>query len=526
MNASTPQMPHFFEVVQPYLRNGDREYLAQVLRHWSPAIDPNHNIGEALHEAVFRNDETAVRMILDAGGNPKVQQTYDPGFTPLLAASQYGRLEIASLFWRLVGPDGRFYPSKRPHLSCLSVAARNCHVELVAYFLDVWNGWTDDEKRRALYDAASSWCDEAVSLLLARVDYAPDIVQGALEAAVGRKLILPEDPMKPSPTVEDYVYQQRVVHRLIDAGANPNKTNGRLSKQPLIHTASLSFGCIGAMRGLLEKGGDANAQDARGRSALQYLVSRPPISTDAVRLLLQHGASIEMKGEAGETILHRVAETGTIEQLNLFVEKYSDDPDTAIRSETPHGESLLHYAAAGGREDVVDFLLTRGLDVNSAASNGWTPLLCALSPTNTKCERSLYRLANSLLQRGADAHVVTAEGWTPLHALATWPTPFSAQDQEARKAAAPLIQELISRGAPVDTESNVIQSPSLTPDKLRDVWGFRMQKFFEDLATPTQDLEGVSTDTTPLMWAMRSNALDIFEIIRAHLNSTSGDGGN
>ncbi|TDZ24893.1 hypothetical protein Cob_v002461 [Colletotrichum orbiculare MAFF 240422] len=130
-------------------------------------------------------------------------------------------------------------------------------------------------------------------------------------------------------------------------------------------------------------------------------------------------------------------------------------------------------------------------------------------------------------RRGANAHVVTAEGWTPLHALATWPTPFSARDQEeARKAAAPLAQELISRGAPVDTESSVIKSPSLTPNKLRDVWGFRMQKFVEHLAIPTQDLEGINADTTPLIWAMRSNTIDIFEIIRAHLDSTRDDRGN
>ncbi|KAF3812025.1 hypothetical protein GCG54_00015575 [Colletotrichum gloeosporioides] len=518
-------MPRFFDVVEPYLRSGDRVYLAQVLQHWSPAIDPRHHIGEALHEAIFRNDETAVRMILDAGGDPKVQQTHDPGFTPLLAASQYGRLEIASLFWPLVGPGGRFYPSKTPHLCCLEVAARNGRVELVAYFLDVWNGWTDDEKRRAVFGAASSWCDDVVALLLAKVDYAPEIIQGALEEAVRRKFILPEDPVKPPPGAEDYVYQQRVVHRLVDAGANPHAANGRLSNLPLIHTASLSVGCIGAVRGLLEKGGNANAQDARGRSALQCLVSRNPIPTDAVRILLQHGASIDTTGEAGETLFHRVAQNGTTEQLNLFV-SYSDDPDTAIRSVTLHGESLLHYAAAGGREDVVDFLLTRGLDVNAATSNGWTPLLCALSPTNAKRVKSSYRLANTLLQRGANAHVVTAEGWTPLHALATWPTPFSAQDQEVRKAAAPFVQELISRGAPVDAESRIIQSPSLDPNRLQDMWGFRMQKFVEDLAIPRQDLEGMSTDTTPLMWAMRSNAVDIFEIIRAHLDSTAYDRGS
>ncbi|KAH9225190.1 hypothetical protein K456DRAFT_1743496 [Colletotrichum gloeosporioides 23] len=332
-------------------------------------------------------------MILDAGGDPKVQQMHDPGFTPLLAASQYGRLEIASLFWPLVGPGGRFYPSKTPNLCCLQVAAGNGHVELVGYFLDVWNGWTDEERRWAVFAAASSWCDDVVALLLAKVDYAPDIIQGALEAAVRRKLILPEDPVKPTPGAEGYVYQQRVVHRLVDAGANPNATNGLSSNLPLYHTACLSVGCIGAVRGLLEKGGNANAQDARGRSALQCLVNRSPVSTDAARILSQHGASIETTGETGETLLHRVAQTGTIEQLNLFL-SYSDEPDTAIRSVTLHGESLLHYAAAGGREDIVGFLLTRGLEVNAATSNGWTSLLCALSPTNAKRVKSSYRLAN------------------------------------------------------------------------------------------------------------------------------------
>ncbi|KAL3291023.1 Ankyrin repeat protein [Colletotrichum asianum] len=253
MNASTPQMPRFFDVVEPYLRSGDRLYLAQVLQHWSPAIDPRHHIGEALHEAIFRNDETAVRMILDAGGDPKVQQTYDPGFTPLLAASQYGRLEIASLFWPLVGPSGRFYPSKTPNLYCLQVAARNSHVKLVAYFLDVWNGWNSTRSAGQYLPLRRH------TLLLAKVDYTPNIIQVALKAAVRRKLILPEDPLKPPPGVEDFVYQQRVVHQLINASANPNATSGLPSNLPLIHVACISIGCIGAVRGLLEKGGNANA---------------------------------------------------------------------------------------------------------------------------------------------------------------------------------------------------------------------------------------------------------------------------
>ncbi|ROT43739.1 ankyrin [Sodiomyces alkalinus F11] len=526
MDSTTSPQPDFYDLVMSFLRHGDREYLARILQLWNPAIDPySHMISEALHRAIFLGDEAAVRMMLDAGVDPTVRQLCDPNFTPLLTASQYGRRATARLLWQGLGPDGRFYPSKskRPQLTCLQVAARNGHADLVADFLDAWDGWPADEKDRALRDAAWAWRDDVVALLLRKVRYEADAIQCALEQGVGNKLILPENERERLPGPEDSLRQERLVRRLVDAGGNLDE-NDRSYHWPLIHKAAKVKRAAGALRALLEKNANPNVQDARGRTALHYVFEGgahfsmdPPL-----RVLLEHGASPETADQAGETPLHVVANTGTLPQLLLCL-AHSRDADVAIRLRNAHGESLLHYAAAGAREDIVEFLLRRGLHIDARSANGWTPLLCALAPTRMKADPARHRLASLLLRRGASARVVTEEGWTPLHALATaYPSVYAGQNPLPSPGARRLAGELISRGAPTDAESRVIRDASVTPRMLYDVWGYRMQRFAED---STQAPAGsTAIDTTPYMWAMRSNAMDIFDVLMAHFDSAARDG--
>ncbi|KAK7947958.1 uncharacterized protein PG986_008844 [Apiospora aurea] len=550
----------YYSVVEPYLqpgdRQGDRAYLSEILQTWSPEADPGHAIGEALHWAIFKGDDAAVQMMMDAVVSPKVQQLSDSGFTPLLAASQHGRLAMARLFWRLVGPEGRCYPlsSRRgggrggrgrgrgilrgggvsqssrgesSPLTCLRVAARNNHGDLVAYFLDVWDGWAHDEKQEALNDAAHAWCDDAVAVLLSKIAYKSTDLQKALEKAVIRRMILMESPRRPDPTPDDFDSQRRLVRRLIDAGGDPE---GEISSNhwPLLHQAAMSPKCDGALKGLLEKGADPNRPGPQGKNALHFACSsfnplRP--QTTALEILLVYGARPDMADEEGETALHGVAQFGSLAQLQLCLSHcrgaFPDAPESMLHVNKAHGESLLHYAAAGGQEDdMIEYLLDLGLDVNATNDNGWTPLMCALAPTRLKMARGMYRTAMTLLKHGARADTVTDESWTPLHALGSWGAlwqPYPVPSSEIGR----LARALIAGGAPVAVESSVIDSSSCGTRTLSGVWGFRMRVFLETTAKNTlgKDSDPIAEFTTPLIWARRCHSVDLERAIEEHLVS-------
>lgn len=134
----------YYLVVEPYLvgeaKAGDRGYLSEILQTWTPEIDPDYAIRWALHDAIFNGDDTAVLMILKAGVPPTLRQPMNLCYTPLLHASQHGRIGLVRMLWQLIGPEGRFYPYGRPRpkpTTCLHVAAQNGHADLMEFFLGV-----------------------------------------------------------------------------------------------------------------------------------------------------------------------------------------------------------------------------------------------------------------------------------------------------------------------------------------------------------------------------------------------------
>jgi ankyrin repeat protein len=73
--------------------------------------------------------------------------------------------------------------------------------------------------------------------------------------------------------------------------------------------------------------------------------------------------------------------------------------------------TLLNTAAATGHTDLVEFLLTRGLNPNIPSSTGETALAMAVL-----CESA--DTVRILLEAGANPNAPNIEGWTPLHAAA------------------------------------------------------------------------------------------------------------
>ncbi|KAK0651096.1 ankyrin repeat-containing domain protein [Cercophora newfieldiana] len=457
-------------------RQHEPQYFTEILKIWNPATDQFERVGDVLHRAIYLRDQTAVCMILEAGANPAALSSNDPlqqAYAPLLVASECGLLDTARFLWQLVGPEGR--SNSWNTVTCLEVAAESGHADLVAVFLDIWDGWSPSETRWALKAAVKKWHKHVVTLLLARVPYDADALQFALDASIYDRVLW------------------------IFVVATP--TRSIFSSTALIPSST----------------------------ALHQLLERPSSSIPALRLLLEHDASPEVSNQDEETPLHVAAYTGTLERLQLCLARCRDEGAALrLRSRAPWGETILHYAAASGREDIVDFLLSRGLDVNSTTGNGWTPLMCALMPNEHKLTSDACRVARLLLQHGADARVVTEEGWTPLHALASNVVDVASESERPRgEDVAPLARELIARGAPLDTEPAVIASAAVSRKDLSGKWGSRMGKFAHEVTAKAAKMlparPAAEPDSTPLMWAFRVGATDVFEAIMDHLATRSAE---
>ena len=128
---------------------------------------------------------------------------------------------------------------------------------------------------------------------------------------------------------------------------------------------------------------------------------------DVVRHLLQLGANVNMTilddDNFRETLLHRVARSGSIAMLNLLLEQGAivDALDT-------DGSSALHQAALKERADVLLVLIGAGAKVDLPDNDGATALHFAANSGNEVVLRVLL---------GAGASVTNADlyGVTPLH---------------------------------------------------------------------------------------------------------------
>ena len=119
---------------------------------------------------------------------------------------------------------------------------------------------------------------------------------------------------------------------------------------------------LGFVKHLIEvEGRDANTPDATpgtrryrpGR--LLYIVCREA-STETVECLLKNGAIVE-----GSRAMRKASYLGRIDVLALLL-KYGGDINELAKQETVDGSagSLLHVAAAAGKDDVYEWLVRHG----------------------------------------------------------------------------------------------------------------------------------------------------------------------
>ena len=141
------------------------------------------------------------------------------------------------------------------------------------------------------------------------------------------------------------------------------------------------------VRALLARGIDPNSVDAIGDTALIAAARGGNAAT--VDVLLAARADPERRNRFGDTAMMVATLNG-----HLGVAKALRARNAAVDGK---GWTPLIYAATGGHDEIVRWLLGEGADINAASPNGTTALMMAI-------RESRYQTALLLIARGADVN--------------------------------------------------------------------------------------------------------------------------
>lgn len=211
---------------------------------------------------------------------------------------------------------------------------------------------------------------------------------------------------------------------LLDQKASANLADPR-GITPLMYAAEV--GSLDAMRVLIDRGADVNAQNDIGSTALMWSVSDPA----KVRLLLDHGAQVNLIAKSGRSALIIAAFTNpSAEVVRLLLAKGAKVGILDNRHVTP-----MNAATFGNDTATVRLLLDAGADIDTPDTFiGLTPLMNAAGNRNIEAVKLI-------MAKGAQVNAVskteglpkiqtgTVEfgGWTPLLMAAAFGPPESVK---------------------------------------------------------------------------------------------------
>ncbi|WP_291992077.1 ankyrin repeat domain-containing protein [Candidatus Accumulibacter sp. ACC003] len=146
---------------------------------------------------------------------------------------------------------------------------------------------------------------------------------------------------------------------------------------------------------LLDKGMDVNSVDPAGNTLLMQTVQRN--NKDFFEHLLQRRARLNVRNRNGETALSLAAYSGNLAFVKRLVEAGADV--------NLYGWSPLIYATFNGHKTTVEYLLSKGANVNAKTENGSTALLFA-------ARFGHQEIVTLLLKNQADPNIANESGAT------------------------------------------------------------------------------------------------------------------
>lgn len=127
-----------------------------------------------------------------------------------------------------------------------------------------------------------------------------------------------------------------------------------------------------------------------------------------VELLVHAGAEVDAKNNFGHTAMHYAIAWRDFDMIRTLIDALANVNDT---SKVKMGQSALHLAFESNDPAFVEYLLSRGADVNVKNKKGVTPLQLLGVDSN---HSSHVRVAEILLENGADVNARGSDGKTLL----------------------------------------------------------------------------------------------------------------
>ncbi|MFN0130415.1 MAG: ankyrin repeat domain-containing protein [Verrucomicrobiales bacterium] len=338
-------MKRFLNDVATRRASGGRaESIRKLVEAGAPIEERLPNGLTVFQSAVYVGDGEAVQALLAAGCDP--QSADHAGFTPLHTALERGHLEIVRLLLGRQVAVGTLTAEGLTPLHIASVAGR---AEAVPWLV-----------------AAGAEVNAPSRHGLTALQYAAGYGWGA------------------------------TVEALIGQGARVDAVGGA-TQITALHLAA---------------GGPAGAQAQMRKDAPLLPLHEPkapasPAAPEdqylaAVRLLLDHGARVDVRTSEGVAPMHFAAQHDAEPIVTLLLDRGAGQETHDLEFRTP-----LHYAAIGNAARVTALLLSRGAKLN--------PLLAASSPFHEATARGNVEVAALLRGHGADLDGRNAQTATPLH---------------------------------------------------------------------------------------------------------------
>ncbi|XP_066603546.1 rabankyrin-5 [Prorops nasuta] len=200
-----------------------------------------------------------------------------------------------------------------------------------------------------------------------------------------------------------------IVLALIFAGADINQRNDE--GLTLLHQAIVKEDSATAIF-LLDNGADMNARTKNGETPLQLSVHYR--LSEVVEALCKRGVNTSVGCPLWDALDSEQEDTASI------LVKYGADPDCWGPGPDGCQQTLLHKALDENKEEIAQFLIRSGCDLNTPRKpgpdgSGGDEARDNCTPLHLCCQWGLELVVQTLIEHGADVNARDSDGKTPIH---------------------------------------------------------------------------------------------------------------